>query len=81
MDQLKKELIDIILENAPAVDKVEVGMDTNLINDLLYDSISIIHLIVEIENKFNIEFDTENLFLENIDTVRKIYQFIAEKKV
>lgn len=50
--------------------KQKLNFDLDLEKDLGYDSMSLINLIVEIESKYNIEFNDE-LLLNNI-TVRDI---------
>lgn len=79
MDLIKEELIKIILDNAIILNENEIKSDTNLIYDLLYDSISVLSLIIEIENKFNIEFDNNSLVIENIDTLDKLYKIVLKK--
>lgn len=49
-----------------------------LIDDLEYDSISLMELIVAIEEKFNITLE-EDLFFESFDTYDGILQYVQEK--
>lgn len=73
---IEKVLDEIILsltnENA---ESIELNDDVDLIVDLGFDSLSVMQCIVEIESKFDIEFDIEELMLENI----KSYNWLIKK--
>jgi phosphopantetheine attachment domain protein len=53
-------------------------MDINIFDDLGYDSIQFIELIVKIETEFGIEIDENILFMENFSTIAKIACIINE---
>lgn len=60
-------------------DEIDVNLiceDTNLINDFMYDSIRIVELIIDIEEAFDIEFDSSELALDNIADFRKLVPLI-----
>ncbi len=48
----------------------------NLIQDLEYDSIDLVNLIVELEKEFDIEFSDHELLLEKLETVQGICECI-----
>jgi acyl carrier protein len=50
--------------------------DSDLINDIGMDSIQIMQLVVELENEFNIEFDDDDLVMENLAKVNNLVQLI-----
>jgi len=52
--KLKKIITDLI---NPSYKEIEIVESTNLISDLGFDSLSIVHLIIEIEDSFNIEME------------------------
>lgn len=76
IDKLKK----IIIENCPNYSGVEISEKTNLVNDLGFDSLSLITLLVNIEEEFNVQFDDFALEFENIIYVLNILNFIIAKK-
>lgn len=76
---IKHELISIIKQNTSIIyEDVVLSDETDILNDLGFSSISIMQLIVEIEDKFGIEFD-EMLQYEEIDTLEKISNYVTEK--
>lgn len=76
---IKHELISIIKQNTSIIyEDVVLSDETDILNDLGFSSITIMQLIVEIEDKFGIEFD-EMLQYEEIDTLEKMSNYVAEK--
>lgn len=65
MDPTKKDIIDTINE------------DTRLIEDLGLASVSMLYMVVAIEETFKIEFD--NLSVEDFKTVKDTINYIEEK--
>lgn len=58
----EKELKSLVKEGSRInIDELVIKEDTDLINDLGYDSLSLIKLIVEIEKKFDFEVDDIDL--------------------
>ena len=54
--------------------------DINIFDDLGFDSISFIQLIVDIERNFEIEIDDNMLLMENFSTVGQIENIISKTK-
>lgn len=76
---IKHELISIIKQNTSIIyEDVVLSDETDILNDLGFSSITIMQLIVEIEDKFGIEFD-EMLQYEEIDTLKKMSNYVTEK--
>ena len=50
----------------------------NLKNDLGYDSLEIVSLIFEIEETFNITFDSSDLTFENMETIKDLINLIKK---
>lgn len=67
-----QDSVSILYENVP------IKNDTDIINDLKFDSISIIQLILEIESEFDIQFD-DNLKYEDIATLKDLENYISAK--
>lgn len=69
----EQQLKRLVLENTLSLEQTEdIGDETDLINDLNYDSIAAIQLIVDIENTFNIEVEDAYLSLEAIAQFGKL---------
>lgn len=55
-----------------------ITRDTNLIEDLEFDSIKIIKLIIDIEEKFGLFFDVEILSVDNIFIFGNLVQYVYD---
>ena len=74
-EQLKeviKECVSIIYEEK------EIQDDTDLINDLGFDSISLMKMVLEIESRFKISFEID-LKYEEISTFLNLYKYVEER--
>ncbi|NQX84116.1 MAG: acyl carrier protein [Mycoplasmataceae bacterium] len=73
-DEIKKELVSLIKT------KTKIKVETNsTLKDLNIDSLDILGLIVEVENKFSINFtDDEIMGLKSVNDI--INHIIKEKK-
>lgn len=59
------------------VDRDKITIDTHLQKDLGADSLDAVDLIMEIEDKFNVEIPDE--IVTNLNTVRDIVTFLESK--
>lgn len=78
---IKTKLIELIFkDNDSSLESIidcEEILEINIFDDLGYDSIRFIELIVDIENKFQIELDDELLIMNNFSTISKIIDNIS----
>ncbi|MCI8371887.1 MAG: acyl carrier protein [Lachnospiraceae bacterium] len=72
LKELIKECVSVIYED------IEIQDDTDLINDLGFDSIGLMQLILEIESKFNITFNID-LKYEEISTFSNLSKYVEER--
>lgn len=57
----------------------EIGLDTVLLGKAgVLDSVTTVELIVKLEQEFQIEFDEDDLWIESLESPRKIIKLIAE---
>lgn len=76
---VKNELLEVIKECTSIVyEDVDIRSETDIIKDLGFDSITIMELVIEIESKFNIEFD-DDLQYEDIFNIDKLETYILKK--
>ena len=61
------------------VDIELINANTVLTQDLKYDSIQLIELIVELEVQFEIEIDDDDLDIENLTIYKNLYEMINRK--
>lgn len=74
----REKLTEMILAGMKMNDGVtEIAEDADLVYDLGYDSLSLVNLIVDIEETFNIEIDDDDL--ENIYKYGKLVSYITSK--
>lgn len=65
-----------------SAERVEsITEQTSLVNDLVLDSLQILHLVVLIERKFNFTCDEEELELDLFDHVSNLIDFIEKRKM
>ncbi len=67
------ELIKILQDLKPGI---EFTKDTKLVEDKIFDSLSMISLISEISNEFDIEISPVDIVPENFATVETLYNMI-----
>lgn len=62
----------LVKKNSKCIENAELKQNTKLIDDLNYDSFSMIQLIVDIEDQFNIEFNDSDLDVDNFPTMGEL---------
>jgi len=76
---VENQLYDIIRRNISVIyENVNITDETELIRDLGFDSITIIQLILDVEESFNIEFDDEAEY-EDISVIKNLKKYIIRK--
>lgn len=60
------------------IDEEEITLETNFVEDLNADSIDLTELMMEVEDKFEIEGIDEN-DLENLKTVGDVVSYISDR--
>lgn len=77
---IAEKLMTILKENTVMIIEDEnVKEDTDLIEELGFDSLSIIRFITDVEREFNIEFDFEELISEVIGKYGTLLEVIEKK--
>ena len=79
-EALEKKVYDLIAQIAmnSGFEVNSLSYETNISNDLGFDSVAFIELIVEIENEFNIDMD-EDIDIENMVIVGNLIKIIEER--
>lgn len=67
-----EELKEMIKEVMPEVDTENVTLDTKLVEDLAFDSLAIMMLSINIEDKFHIAFTEQVKFVTVGDVVKYV---------
>lgn len=73
----EQRLKELIVENCiTLLTPEEITGDTDLINDLGYDSISVIRLITDLEHEFQFEFKDEYLRIQVISNYSQLRNYV-----
>ena len=69
-EEIMDKLVDIICAtyNVP-LNKEEITLDTRLMEDLGMDSIKVLEMVVYLEDEFELEFNEDDLILDNLRTI------------
>jgi acyl carrier protein len=73
---IEDEVVQIISEQL-GVEKQQISMETSFINDLGADSLDTVELVMEFEQKFDMEIPDEEA--EKIQTVGDVVRYIKER--
>ncbi|MCM1361285.1 MAG: acyl carrier protein [Clostridiales bacterium] len=77
---ITEKLMAILKENTVMIiDDENIKEDTDFIEELGFDSLSIIRFITDVEREFNIEFDFEELVSEVIGKYGTLLEVIEKK--
>lgn len=76
--KIRETLIDLIMDISGQSIESD-NLNISLTNDLNFDSLMFIRLVVEIEKIFSIEFDDEFLLIEKIDQIETLLTYIESK--
>ena len=77
-DQIKSIIIEMVQAQIPESVNSELTLTDDL-NDLGFDSIQVVNLIVTIEEQFNFEFSTTDLNLKNFQSINNIVNLLCKK--
>ena len=78
-ENIFKNIVELLKKDFPLLClNKDFTINTNLISDLVFDSISIMQLIIKLETIFEIEFDDE-FFDSNNFCLENIVKFIGNK--
>lgn len=76
MKEIEEVIREIILSNSLNSKEVNITLETNLIKDIGMDSISLMMIVVSIENEFNIELPDEFFTEDNLSKFGNIVSIV-----
>ena len=83
MNNIDKELRKILrnlVDNAELKEMIDTKDNLKFIDDLDFDSVDIMKLVVEIEEKFNVQISEENNFIDILKDLRSVKEWLEEKQ-
>ena len=72
---MKEKVINII-SNVCEIDKKDIKLDSNLINDLELESLDVVNLVAAFEKEFNIKIDDKDI--KQFQTVEDIIKYLEK---
>jgi len=75
---LEEKVIELVMEQLD-VTKEECVLEASFIDDLGADSLDLVELIMEMEEKFGVEIADEEL--EKIRTIKDVIEFLTKKGI
>jgi acyl carrier protein len=78
--EVKKFVVEVIKDDDVTVDTL--NDDTVLIgeNGIFFDSVDVLELIVELENRYGIKIQDNDLIREKLKTFKSLFDFIRENE-
>jgi D-alanine--poly(phosphoribitol) ligase subunit 2 len=70
---------EFIINKIEEITFSQVGLIDSLWEEKVLDSISIVELVVELENEFNIKVPFNEIVTENFETVERIVNYLKSK--
>lgn len=77
MSKLEKKIYEFVQNYIQREGKNNFTMDSELIESRVLTSLSLINLLTELEDQWNIDFKFEEIELENLTTVKGIVKLTA----
>lgn len=78
-NEIKEKLLGIIEEELPDVEVDKVDMEASFADEYGVDSVSLIKMIVDAEQTFNVKFDDRELALNKYENFDDVIEVIEEK--
>lgn len=78
--ELKKLIIEIVKDDD--IKNSDINNDTELVgeNGIFFDSVDVLELIVELENRFGVKIKDNHIVQEKLRTFQTLYDFIKENE-
>lgn len=78
-NEIKEKLLEIIEEELPEVETDKIDMEASFTDEYGVDSVSLIKMIVDAEQTFNVKFDDRELALNKYENFDDMVDRIEEK--
>ena len=75
--EVKEKVYQIIAEELSIQEKIIIDDDVLLIEDLGFDSIQLMNLIVQLENRFEIDFTDSDLLFESYNQIGDLCSLVC----
>ena len=73
----KEKLVKILMDINPDIDYEK---EISLVDDGLFDSLEVMTIVTEIEDRFHIDIDPDDVIAENFNSIEKILKIIEKNQ-
>ena len=77
--EIEQKILEILEEEMPELDADKVDLEASFTDEYGVDSVSLIKVIVDAEQKFNVKFDDKELALNKYNNFEDVVEVIEEK--
>ena len=78
-NEIKEKFLEIIEEEMPEIEADKLDLEASFTDEYGVDSVSLIKVIVDAEEKFNVKFDDKELALNKYNNFEDVVDLIEEK--
>ena len=78
-ETIKKQSLEVIEEVLPDLDPASIDLDASIRDDYDVNSVSIIKLLVGLEDKFDVAFDDSELSLHKYESFEDVIDSVEKK--
>ncbi len=79
-NEMKQRVIELMHENIPELEGIQIESDTILISSGYMDSFNVIQMIAWLESEFGVSIDLNDINYEDFDTVDSIVEKVILKE-
>ncbi len=79
MNKIEEKVVEIIQDKI-MLDKMDINENTLLFEDDILDSLKSIHLMIELEKKFDITIDQTQITMNDFQTIKSIGNMIERQR-
>ena len=65
--------------SALGIAETDIKDEMTLVDDLAFDSLTFVQMVLMLENEYNIKFDDEYINIEKLQTVKDVAEYIETK--
>jgi len=77
--EIEEKMLEIIEEEMPEIEADKIDLEASFTDEYGVDSVSLIKVIVDAEQKFNVKFDDRELALNKYNNFEDVVEVIEEK--
>lgn len=80
MKPTENDVLQVVKENLPVAIRDKITLETRLFKEELIDSVGVLQIISDLQDRFNVVFEDKHLDAEVLSTPKSIYNLIQTLK-